>query len=70
MRARVLKAFPYSPDGLTKVDLKPGAERDIADNLIEELTASGHIEPVEAAAPTAAASQQPKPTKGRRTRSS
>ncbi|CAO99362.1 hypothetical protein D9623_33635 (plasmid) [Azospirillum brasilense] len=46
MRARVLKPFPYSGDGIRIEALKEGQEADIRDDLVAGLTAEGFIGPV------------------------
>lgn len=53
MRARVLKPFPYSGDGVRIEPLKAGDEVDIRDDLAPGLKAEGYIGPVrqEAAQP-------------------
>lgn len=46
MRARVLKPFPYSGDGIRIEALKEGQEADIRDDLVAGLKDEGFIGPV------------------------
>jgi hypothetical protein len=41
----VKSAFPYSEDGLTSKDMKPGDEITVRDDLVEGLVAGGFIDP-------------------------
>ena len=48
---KVLKAFPYSHDGLKVEALSAGAEADIRADLVSGLEEAGFIRPVDAKAP-------------------
>ncbi len=40
---KILKTFPYSPDGVRVVTLGEGSEHEIRADLVEGLTAAGYI---------------------------
>lgn len=46
MRVKILKSFPFYPDGNTKHDAIAGTEEDVPDALIAGLSAAGYIQPV------------------------
>lgn len=45
MRALILRAFPYSTDGVTARYLEPGAIEEIADDMAPGLALEGYIRP-------------------------
>lgn len=43
MKQKILRAFPYSPDGMKVVTLEAGAVADIRDDLVEGLRAASYV---------------------------